>query len=291
MQNHQLLMYCVQHLSPGGQIKLENLHAGALNASYCLTIDNRRYLVKQFMGTRHLPIKPKHSFALQLELAKYGLAPRPLHLSSDQKVYIEEWVSHKVHGLSKPASENDIDLLAQSLLRIHKQPLLHDTVSLSKDSEIVGLPIRLLPKIDLPGHWGIYLKSIKDPQRKWKAKAKEYTNTYQQYCLRLSDDFTLCHNDLSADHIASSKGLFFDWEYAGLGCRFFDLLACGLANGFSQEEMDALVLRYVELCDYHREEVFQRVKLLQPLVIFTYQLWWQAHQAICSKREQSPQKA
>lgn len=266
MQFYHLLDYCVKQVVSGVQVKLDNIKAGEINQNYCLSIDGQKFLVKQFSGNRWLPTDRKAIFELQRLLSSAGLAPYPIHLSEKQDVYIEQWVAHETLVFAPLEEEYCTDILASSLIRIHNCDIPSSS-------------------LDLPSHWQRYLKAMSDPQKKWRKKAMEYSQLWRQYEQRYHSDFVLCHNDLHLSHVALENDLYFDWEYAGMGCRFFDLLACILANQFEQKTANVLIRRYIELSDFHREEVLQRVKMLQPLVIFTHQLWWQANEYQAFKRK------
>lgn len=58
----------------------------------------------------------------------------------------------------------------------------------------------------------------------------------------------LCHNDLlAANFIASPDGLrIVDWEYAGMGDRYFDLGNFAVNNGLGDDEEEALLRSYFE---------------------------------------------
>lgn len=261
MQFYQLLNYCVKQLGSGAQVKLESLDQGAINQNYCLHIDQQKYMVKHFVGNRWLPTKRKITMDLQTTLASQGLAPQPIHLSDKQDVYIEQWCPFLAIRLGVNDTETCIDTLAHSLIHIHGSSIR---------SEV----------LDIPAHWRKYLKYVDDPDKKWRKKANEYAQIWRDYQQRFASDFVLCHNDLHLSHVDSNNKRYLDWEYAGKGCRFFDLIACCLSNEFDQKKADELTRRYIELSDYHRGEVHQRVSILKPLVIFTHQLWWQSYKAM-----------
>jgi thiamine kinase-like enzyme len=264
MQFHRLLDYCVKQMGAGAQVRLEQIHEGALNHNYCLKIDDHRYLVKQFIGNKWLPTKREALFDLQMQLAAMNLAPKPLHLSQTKKTYIEQWIEYQPLAFNANDTEPSIELLANSLHHIHSRDI---------DLDI----------LDIPKHFNKYLKSIADPQRSWKKQAQQHIENWQKYVERYQLDFVLCHNDLHLQHIVPKQHLYLDWEYAAKGCRFFDLIACILSNQLPHDTAQGLIRRYIELGDIHREEVLQRVKALQPIVIFMHQLWWQACKAQLEK--------
>jgi thiamine kinase-like enzyme len=232
MQFYHLLDYCVRQVDSGIVVKLENLQAGTINQNYCLSIDQRKYLVKQFIGNRWLPTDRKQIFELQTHLSNENLAPKPIHLSEKKDVYIEQWIEHAPAQEQEKhaADEHVVDTLANSLMHIHSS----------------AVPC---PSIDLPAHWQRYLKAMSDPQNKWRKKAQEYTQLWRQYEQRYNDDFVLCHNDLQLNHVVSEKHIYLDWEYAATGCRFFDLIACSLANQFEQKNANNLMALCISIFD------------------------------------------
>jgi thiamine kinase len=67
-----------------------------------------------------------------------------------------------------------------------------------------------------------------------------------------------CHNDLlNANFIRSAGGIrIVDWEYAGMGDRFFDLANFSVNNELGEEDSDRLLDAYFgELRDEHREHL------------------------------------
>ena len=270
MQFYHLLDYCVKHLGSGNQVSLDKLEGGTINQNYCLQIDDAKYLVKRFEGNRWLPIKRDEIFSLQQRIAQHDIAAKPIHLSEKQDVYIEQWLNFDKQ-LSHTQEQNETVLEAQIDVLAHA---LHDIHSCDVQTDI----------IDLPKHWKVYLKSLSDPDKKWRKKVTEYSRIWSDYRARFADDFVLCHNDLQLAHVLVGQNKYIDWEYAATGCRFFDLIACILANQYSQKSANLLIMRYIELSDFHREEVLQRIRILQPMVIFTHQLWWQANEFQRQKR-------
>jgi thiamine kinase-like enzyme len=67
-----------------------------------------------------------------------------------------------------------------------------------------------------------------------------------------------CHNDLlNANFIRSADGIrIVDWEYAGMGDRFFDLANFSVNNELAEEHSDRLLEAYFgEVSDQHREHL------------------------------------
>jgi thiamine kinase-like enzyme len=88
-----------------------------------------------------------------------------------------------------------------------------------------------------------------------------------------------CHNDLlNANFIRSPVGIrIVDWEYAGMGDRFFDLANFSVNHELSDDESDALLEAYFgELRDEDREHL----RLMRFMSDFREAMWGVVQQGI-----------
>ena len=88
-----------------------------------------------------------------------------------------------------------------------------------------------------------------------------------------------CHNDLlNANFIRSPDGIkIVDWEYAGMGDRFFDLANFSVNHDFTQAESDLLLEAYFgELRDDDREHL----RLMRFMSDFREAMWGVVQQGI-----------
>jgi thiamine kinase-like enzyme len=88
-----------------------------------------------------------------------------------------------------------------------------------------------------------------------------------------------CHNDLlNANFIRSPDGIqIVDWEYAGMGDRFFDLANFSVNHELPDVEIDALLEAYFgELQDEHREHL----RLMRFMSDFREAMWGVVQQGI-----------
>jgi thiamine kinase-like enzyme len=88
-----------------------------------------------------------------------------------------------------------------------------------------------------------------------------------------------CHNDLlNANFIRGSEGIrIVDWEYAGMGDRFFDLANFSVNHELSEEESDLLLEAYFgELGSEHREHL----RLMRFMSDFREAMWGVVQQGI-----------
>jgi thiamine kinase-like enzyme len=88
-----------------------------------------------------------------------------------------------------------------------------------------------------------------------------------------------CHNDLlNANFIRSPDGIrIVDWEYAGMGDRFFDLGNFSVNHELSQEECDVLLGAYLGEV---REEDREHLRLMRFMSDFREAMWGVVQQGI-----------
>jgi thiamine kinase-like enzyme len=97
----------------------------------------------------------------------------------------------------------------------------------------------------------------------------------------LGGDVVPCHNDLlTANFLDDGERLrILDWEYAGMGDRYFDLANFSNHHDLSVEEMQQLIVAYFgETTPGH----LARVQLMRPMAAF-WEAMWGVVQATCSE--------
>lgn len=239
------------------QVETTPLNSGALNQAFKLTTPHKSILLKVFSDIETVPVDRIGIFKLQEELAILGLAPKPIYLSKNKRIYCEEWLSHIDSGCDKLAHHNKIDVLAESLHNIH--------------SSFVSAPV--LPLLQ---HWKIYWQQIENPSDDLQARYNQMKIMWQDLVKQNESDFVLCHNDLHLDHVVSPKGPFYDWEYAAKGCRYFDIANCASINDFDDKTLLELCHLYAHLSNLNASQVVQNVFGVKDVAGFTNDLWHQS---------------
>ncbi len=241
-------------LCPASKVRSERIYAGAINHNYKVTAGDSQFLLKVFHANKMLPIDRKRVFRLQEELAIFTMAPQPLFLSEDNSIYCEQWIDFHPYSA------------ADSLMRLAVALNLVHTTYISA------------PSLSLSSHWNEYWQQFNSAtQRQITQKAFEYmkkkwTEYHQQY----SDEFVLCHNDLHISHVCNQNGPILDWEYAGLGCRYFDIASCCIINQLNDSQTKVLCQHYASLVNFESDYVESRVKQVTEFVEFTNKLWERA---------------
>lgn len=243
LQTHELIdLNCKQFtITPIAQ--------GAINLNYKVQNKQHCMLLKKFSQNNVLPINRSQVFELQEQLAILKLAPRPMFLSVDELFYCEEWVRFQ-----PICNDKVIASLAEALCNVH--------------NSYISAPI-----VDLGKHWLLYWQTIKMPTAKLTRQFQQKCQQWQEYMSENKDHFVLCHNDLHLSHVCTLSGPLLDWEYAGLGCRYFDIVSCSIINQFNEAQKTELCNKYAELANVPVREVIDNTNKVTQMVMYTYNLW------------------
>lgn len=234
------------------QFDVLSIASKSINKNFKISDGEQTLLLKVFNKNNMLPISRSKVFALQEELAILGLAPLPLFLNDENTIYCEQWITFTKH------QNNDlVKLLADSLYSVH--------------NSFVSAPLLALDE-----HWEAYWQQIENPTEDLHNQYEVVKKRWQAYKDECRDEFVLCHNDLHTDHLSYSNGPIFDWEYAGLGCRYFDIASCCAINQLGDAHIIELCEHYADLANQKVNEVRDKVAFASQLVTFTYDLWGQS---------------
>ncbi|CAD5284729.1 Choline kinase [Alteromonas sp. 38] len=230
---------------------VERHPAGLVNQVYHLKDHDRGFAVKWVGEDAFSGIDRFHQFVLQQQLAERGIAPKPIWLSDDELIWVEQWEEEA----DPHPSIRSPEALASVLARVH------------------GLPITARP-LNLFSRWLHYMHTAG-----LKAGDVLFERAIQ---LRASlvesegntDDYVLCHNDLLAHHVVRDSTPFIvDWEYSAMGNRYFDVAGCAKINAMSEAEIQALAIAYAKEVGKDEDEVLAQVHLHREIVNMTNDLW------------------
>ncbi|MCW8093136.1 phosphotransferase [Alteromonas sp. ASW11-130] len=239
-------------LSP--DVKLETIDGGAVNRTFKLSDNDRAFAVKWFADDAFSGINRLHQFVLQEQLAHRKIAPMPVWLSDDGKLWVEVW--HEAAQL--PADPNQqINTLANVLSTIHAQP-------------ITARPLELTQRFE---HY-IKIANISSDD-----SLTHQANEIAKWLLQESDDtaLTLCHNDLAMVHILDpALPVVIDWEYAAMGNRYFDIASAIEINQLANDDALVLCELYAERASLDKRHVKESVDKQLEVVQLTNILWKKA---------------
>lgn len=236
--------------------RLVQFNGGTVNSSYLLESGDKRYFVKTFESDEINLLNRESLFKIQQTLAKQGLSVEPVYLSKLNHFQIDHWVEELTLDDAQLTGLEVTKRLAATLAKIH------------------SLEINA-PSLDLPSQWQHYLEITQDNSPKLNpTDLHNMSATWQRAC---AEKRVFCHNDLALAHVTQSQpSIVFDWEYCATSCPYFDLASCIKVNGFNATDQASLCAYYAQYSELSLLEVLNQVKTMQPLVDFTYSLWYQS---------------
>ena len=251
MDQHALKVQLTDTLSLSNKATVEPVVAGEINHVYLLRDGQRAYAVKWVGDDMFSGVDRFHQYVLQGQLARRGIAPEPVWLSDDERLWVEEWVETE-----NPSLETDTThTLASVLADIHSQP-------------ITARPL------GLTGRWDHYIQ-IAGLQNSEEIMAR--SRALRPLLLASEqnlDDLVLCHNDLSYGHIVDQRRhIIVDWEYSAMGNRYFDIASCVMINQLSASQREMLCSHYAEQTGIAVDTVVSQVEQQWDVVAFTNRLW------------------
>ena len=230
--------------------------SGAVNHVYRLQ-DNAQhidYAVKWLGDDNFSGVNRTHQFVLQQQLCQLDIAPKPIWLSDDERIWVEYW-----HPNTRLAQRNP-ETLANVLARIHQ------------------LPVTARP-LNLAARWQHYLHvaSLSEGDALY-----DRATALRSAVLRseqVDEDLVLCHNDLLYSHVLCREGstpVVIDWEYSAMGNRYFDLASCCLINELDDATSNKLVSCYADILSISHGEAKEKFSLHKDIVSTTNALWFEA---------------
>jgi thiamine kinase-like enzyme len=213
-------------LWPGEDVAVEELGGGITNRNFLLSVNGERVVLR--LGgndTELLGINRECEYRASLVAAQAGVGPDVVRFVEPQGWLVTRFLE------GRPVSSEDLrkpDVLraaAHALKLIHEGP-------------------------EVPGHFNSFRvvetycataaeRGIATPA----AYERAHAVAAEIERARGTQPLTPCHNDLlSANFIATPDGLrIVDWEYAGMGDRFFDLANFSVNQGFGPAEKALLL--------------------------------------------------
>ena len=245
---------------PGREVQLEPLGGGITNHNFIVDCEGERFVLRiAGADTELLGIDRSAEHVAAQAAADLGVGPPVVD-------FVEgSLVTRFVDGQPVPVEEmRRPDVLAETaqiLRRVHEGP---------------AFPTRFDSFRIVEAYYEIAVAhGVRVPSVYNEAKAKA-DGIEERLGARLEQP---CHNDLlNANFIRSSDGIrIVDWEYAGMGDRFFDLANFSVNHELAQEESDLVLDAYFgEVRDEHREHL----RLMRFMSDFREAMWGVVQQGI-----------
>jgi thiamine kinase len=245
---------------PDRALELEPLGGGITNHNFKVTVDGEAFVLRiAGADTELLGIDRQAEHAAAQAAAKIGVGPEVVD-------FVEgSLVTRFVEGRPVPIEEmrrpETLRETAELIRRIHEGPAFPARFDSFRVVEVYRR---------LAAEHGV---RIPDAYRRAKARADEIEQSLGPQRERP------CHNDfLNANFIRSPNGVrIVDWEYAGMGDRFFDLANFSVNNELADEQSDVLLEAYFgELREQDREQL----RLMRFMSDFREAMWGVLQQGI-----------
>ncbi|MEW9798193.1 phosphotransferase [Alteromonas sp. CYL-A6] len=247
-------------------VTLESQASGTVNSVFKLYDAQQAFAVKWVGEDTFSGIDRFHQFVLQEQLARRGMAPRPVWLSDDGRLWVEVWVN----TACVPVETDVVYTLASVLAHIHNQP-------------VTARPL------NLEARWEHYIEVAGLDAASALVKQADQLRPRLRASQSSTNDLVLCHNDLSYGHIIDQQHhIVVDWEYSAMGNRFFDLASCVMINDLSERQSERLCFYYAEQAGLPLHQVTRALAVQSDIVALTNELWQSALDASASQALSPP---
>ena len=240
---------------------IDPIKHGLTNDSWLVRTSNDSFVIRRSNTSEaSLQIDRRSEALILTAVARAGLGPEVIRNDPAQHILVtryagETWTAQQA---VEPAN---IDRIAMVLRRLHRLPAPAGV----RRVDLLSVTEGYLRTLD---QHGVASPAAVPALRK---RAAEIAATLQQ-----QSTACLCHNDVHALNIVDSGELrLVDWEYAGLGERFFDLASICVYHAYNHEQREQLLISYA---GDHSTQTWHRLELCCWLFDYVRELWTAARE-------------
>jgi thiamine kinase-like enzyme len=237
-------------------VQVERMPGGFTNINYRVEVDGDIYVVRlSGAQTALLGINRAHEYEAIVAAARIGIAPEVVQFVEPQGHIITRFISGRKLGREDIRQPTTLRRITEALKRIHTLPPIAATFS----------PFRIVEQ-----YRGLALqKGCTLPENiDWLIAHMHAIEIDEQ-----ADPMprTLCHNDVVRGNLLDDGAIrILDWEYAGMGNKFFDLAAITLDNRFSVDQKRLLLKLYFGSWS---QSNMQRLWRMEAMFLFREATW------------------
>lgn len=204
--------------------KIENINliGGMTNKNYLITIDNKKYVLRNpGAGTKEMINRNNEAKNAQI-ISDLKLDAKLIYLNKETGIKISEYIEN-AETLVPETARNNFKQVAEILKKLHNSNIIFDNVF---DSFVEMEKYERL--------------SIKENGKFYEGyeKVKKEVFGLKEKLNNLNIELKSCHNDTVPENFIKSgeKIYLIDWEYSGMNDPMWDLAAHSLECNFSKEE-------------------------------------------------------
>ena len=218
------------------------------------------------------------TFSLQQRLFQQGVAAEPLWFDASTGEWIEAYLPAPESTEPKNTNIPNTDLLTQALVNLHQVHVGEGQIrTLDPFAQAEVLLAQLRAKL-APHHLSRIQLTLRDLQSQLQSLLHSLLQSQRHSTSPQSDETpVLCHNDLHVDHVRAQKCCV-DWEYAGVGPRYFDVAMCLTINHYPAAAHASFIAKYADLAGVNPEHAFHQVSVYLRLCDILNELWSQVLQ-------------
>jgi thiamine kinase-like enzyme len=266
------------------------LDGGITNRNYKVEVDKATYVIR--IGGENIEVHGIHrptEFQCAWAAFKAGIAPEIIAFRPEDDVFITRFI----HG--RTLTDEDV----------RRPECLVQIVELMQRYHAIQDFSGSFSVFDVSNNYLELASSFGSPLPENISGIFAVARRFEEALSRHQEPLIACHNDLlPANFIDDGERLWLlDWEYAGLGDRFFDLANLSVNNGFGDDEDHRLLTHYF---GQYTPAIWARLKLMRILsdlregmwgmvqwgvakLEFDYESYGRKHLERFSRASQSPQ--
>lgn len=247
-----------------------------------VTLGDVTVIYKQLVTHHAQAFSHASTFLLQQRLFQQGVAAEPLWFDADTGEWIEAYlpaqdITYSKSTDPKTANTPDTNLLTQALVNLHQVHVGQGEIrTLDPFAQAEVLLARLSAKLtpnrspEFPGDLSRIQLTLRDLQSQLQSQ-RHSTSPHSD------ENPVLCHNDLHVDHVRAQMCCV-DWEYAGVGSRYFDVAMCLTINHYPAAAHASFIAKYADLAGVNTEHASHQVSVYLRLCDILNELWSQVLQ-------------
>lgn len=229
---------------------------GITNQNYRIDVGGESFVVRiAGANTELLGIDRRHEYAAHRAAAELGIAPEIFYFIEPEGYLVSRFIKGRPLPPEELAQPDQIQRVAATLRQVHTMPPIPGSFSPFRVVEDYTYTAQRYGVI-FPLNFDWLLANMQDIEAAF-----------------LQDPFTPCpcHNDLlNANFLDDGRLRILDWEYAGMGDRFFDLANFSVNHSFGDEQDQRLLEAYFGAAMPAR---LARLKLMKIMSDFREAMW------------------